>query len=65
MIGLKAYHLTSREEEKTVPKLKDFYIDIGAEDKETAEDLVYRGDLVVFDTDILEFGHGLLKGQGH
>ncbi len=34
VIGLKAYHLTSREEEKTVPKLKDFYIDIGAEDRE-------------------------------
>ena len=63
VIGLKAYHLTSREEEKTVPKLKDFYIDIGAEDKETAEDLVYRGDLVVFDTDILEFGHGFLKAK--
>ena len=63
VIGLEAYHLTSREEEKTVPKLKDFYIDIGAEDKETAEDLVYRGDLVVFDTDILEFGHGFLKAK--
>ena len=30
VIGLKAYHLTTAEEAKTVPKLREFYIDIGA-----------------------------------
>lgn len=30
IIGLKAYHLVSAEEEKKVPKLEDYYIDIGA-----------------------------------
>lgn len=29
VIGLKAYHLTTAEEAKTVPKLREFYIDIG------------------------------------
>ena len=33
VVGLKAYHLVSREEEKSVPKLDEFYIDIGARDR--------------------------------
>ena len=42
VIGLKAYHLTSREE---------------------ALRHVSPGDIVCFDTDILEFGHGFLKAK--
>ena len=44
VIGLKAYHLVSREEEKVVPKLETFYIDIGAKNKAKAEKLVSVGD---------------------
>ncbi|MBQ1974521.1 MAG: M42 family metallopeptidase, partial [Ruminococcus sp.] len=63
VIGLKAYHLTSTEEEKKVPKLKDFYIDIGAKDGEQAREYVSPGDVAVFDADIVEFGHGLIKAK--
>lgn len=63
VIGLKAYHLTSTEEEKKVPKLKDFYIDIGAKDGEEAREYVSPGDVAVFDADIVEFGHGLIKAK--
>lgn len=63
VIGLKAYHLTSAEEEKKVPKLKDFYIDIGAKDGEEAREYVSPGDVAVFDSDIVEFGHGLIKAK--
>lgn len=63
VIGLKAYHLTSPEEEKKVPKLKDFYLDIGAASREEAEALVCLGDVAVFDSDVVEFGHGLLKAK--
>lgn len=63
VIGLKAYHLTSAEEEKKVPKLKDFYIDIGAKDGDQARELVSPGDVAVFDSDIVEFGHGLIKAK--
>ncbi len=63
VIGLKAYHLVSREEEKSVPKLEDFYIDIGAKDKETAEHLVTLGAVGVFDSDAEEFGSGMLKAK--
>ncbi len=63
VIGLKAYHLTDAEEEKKVPKLREFYIDIGAKTAEEAEQLVSLGDVAVFDTDVLEFGKGLLKAK--
>lgn len=63
VIGLKAYHLTTAEEEKKVPKLKDLYIDIGARSGEEAKAHVTPGDVAVFDSDVLEFGHGLLKAK--
>ena len=44
VVGLKAYHLVSREEEKSVPKLDEFYIDIGARDRAGAEAQVALGD---------------------
>ncbi len=63
VIGLKAYHLVSDEEEKIVPKPEDFYIDIGAKDKEAAAALVHLGDCAVFDSDVVEFGSGFLKAK--
>ena len=63
IIGIKAYHLVSREEEKTVPKTDSLYIDIGATDKESAEKLVNLGDYAVFDSDWVEFGNGMVKAK--
>lgn len=63
VIGLKAYHLTSAEEEKNVPKLREFYIDIGAANGDDAKQHVSPGDIVVFDSDVVTFGHGLLKAK--
>lgn len=63
VIGLKAYHLTNADEEKKVPKLREFYIDIGANNAEEAEKLVSLGDVAVFDSDVLEFGTALLKAK--
>lgn len=63
IIGIKAYHLVSREEEKKVPKTDALYIDIGAKDKEDAEKLVDLGDYAVFDSDWVEFGDGLVKAK--
>lgn len=63
VIGLKAYHLVSREEEKVVPKLETFYIDIGAKNKAKAEKLVSVGDCGVFVSDCVEFGAGMLKAK--
>ncbi len=63
IIGLKAIHLTSPEERKRVPKLEEYYIDIGAADKESAEKLVNVGDCAVFVSDCVEFGDRMLKAK--
>lgn len=63
VIGLKAYHLVSEEEEKKVPKLEDLYIDIGARSREEAEALVEIGDYGVFSGECVEFGEGFLKAK--
>ena len=62
VIGLKAYHLVSAAEEKSIPKAKEFYIDIGAADKKEAEALVSLGDVAVFDSDPVCMG-GMLKAK--
>lgn len=63
VIGLKAYHLVSDEEEKVIPKPEEFYIDIGAKDKQSAGALVKLGDCAVFDSDVVAFGNGFLKAK--
>lgn len=63
VIGLKAYHLVSRDEEKNVPKLENYYIDIGAKNREEAEKQVNLGDVAVFSTHPELFGDGLLKAK--
>lgn len=62
-IGLKAYHLVSDEEEKSVPKFEDMYIDIGAKDRSDAESVAALGDLVAFESDAVEFGDGMFKAK--
>ena len=63
VIGAKAIHLQKREERNNVIKETDLYIDIGAEDKEQAEKYVSVGDYVVFDSNYIEFGDGLIKAK--
>lgn len=50
VIGIKAIHLLSSDEQKSVPKTKDLYIDIGADRRAQAEQYVNRGDYAVFDS---------------
>ena len=63
VIGLKAIHLTTPEERKRVPKLTDFYIDIGAKNKEEALAQVELGDVCTFVSETLEIGGGMLKAK--
>ena len=63
IIGIKAYHLVSKDEEKTVPKREEMYIDIGVKSKDEAKELVSLGDAGVFDDSVLEFGDGYLKAK--
>lgn len=63
VIGNKAVHLCSDDEEKTAPKLDKLYIDIGAENKEEAEKYVSIGDSVYFVSDFVEFGEDKIKAK--
>ncbi len=63
VIGLKAIHLTTEEERKATPPLKELCIDIGAGSREEAEKLAQIGDYAVFSDFMAEFGHGMLKAK--
>jgi len=63
VIGIKAYHHVSKEEEKSVPKRDELYIDIGAKSKDEAKELVSLADAGVFEDSVLEFGEGFLKAK--
>ncbi len=63
IIGLKAIHMTTAEEREKLPKLEDYYIDIGAKDKAAAEKLTELGDFAAFESDCVLFGNGLIKAK--
>lgn len=49
VVGRKAIHLLKEDEEKSVPAVKDLYIDLGASDGEAARALARVGDVAVLD----------------
>ena len=63
VIGIKAVHLTTAAERRTMPKTKNLYIDIGATSRAAAEKLVSLGDYGGFDSAVVEFGDGLIKAK--
>lgn len=63
VIGIKAVHLTTASERRTMPKTKELYIDIGAESRAAAQAMVQLGDYGVFDSAVVPFGDGLLKAK--
>lgn len=63
IIGLKAIHLTTKQERENVPKVKDLYIDIGAKDADDAKKYVNLGDYVAFDTEYEKLGEKTIKAK--
>lgn len=63
VVGNKPIHLTTKEERKSVPKLDQLYLDLGAENREEAEQLVSLGDVATFDPECMEFGNRMLKAK--
>ena len=63
IIGLKAIHLTTKEERKTAPKTEKLYIDIGAGSAEEAREMVSLGDYGSFVSQPDEFGSGCFKAK--
>ena len=63
IIGMKPIHLTTQEERKSLPKVKDLYIDIGASSREEAEALVEPGDYGCFAPGMTELQNGLVRSK--
>ena len=63
IIGIKAIHLTTDAERKSVPKESDLYIDIGAKNEEDAKKYVKLGDYVAFDTEFEYLGEKSIKAK--
>lgn len=63
VIGIKAVHLFTREEEKKVPAGDELYIDIGAASKEEAEKMVSVGTYGYFVCPPEHFGDGMMKAK--
>lgn len=63
VIGWKAIHLIDRKERKNAVKLKDLWIDIGAEDGEEARQRVSVGDVAVIRSDRLELANGRVAAR--
>lgn len=61
VIGMKPIHLTSEEEEESIPKRKELYIDIGARSKEEAEKKTFLGDYVNFSGAVTELQNGFVR----
>lgn len=63
IVGIKAIHLTKKEERSKPVKVEDLYIDIGASTKKAAEKYVSKGDYIYFDSVYTPFGAKCIKAK--
>jgi len=63
VIAQKSIHLQDREERERAVKMKNLYIDIGANDRKDAENYVSMGDYAAFASDPVLFGENRLKAK--
>jgi endoglucanase len=64
IIARKAIHLLTPEERKTVPEIKDLWIDIGASGREEASELVAIGDPVTLELGFRDLRNNLAAAPG-
>lgn len=63
VIASKPFHLKTKEEREKNIKLKDIYIDAGFKNRDEAQNFVYPGDYVCFDSDFVLFGESRVKAK--
>ena len=63
VIGIKAIHLQSKEDEKKAVPSKNLYIDIGVKNREEAEKIVPLGTPVAFKTKFEKISHSAYIGK--
>jgi len=64
VIARKAVHLMTPDERKTVPEMKDLWVDIGAADGDEARSLVAVGDPVTLELGLHDMRNGLACAAG-
>jgi endoglucanase len=64
IIARKAIHLLTPEERKTVPEIKDLWIDIGAANRDEASELVAIGDPVTLELGFRDLRNDLASAPG-
>jgi endoglucanase len=64
VVARKPIHLLTDDERKQVPKLKDLWLDIGANNKEEAAELVRVGDPVTLELGFTQIRGGLASSPG-
>ena len=60
IIGKKPIHLMDDEDRKKVPKIKDLWVDIGAKDKEEAEQIVSVGDPITVELEYRKLRNNMI-----
>ena len=63
VIGSKPIHQQDKDEREKITKVKNLYIDIGAESKDEAEKLAPLGEFISFDSEFLELGVDCIKAK--
>ncbi len=63
VIGSKPPHKMKESERKQILKFDNMFIDIGAKDREEAEEMVSVGDPIIIRQEFEELKNGLLKGK--
>ena len=56
VLGIKPIHLTDKGDEGNLPSTDKMYIDIGADSREEAEEVVSLGDVAVFNEEFITLG---------
>jgi tetrahedral aminopeptidase len=62
VIARKPIHLLDQDERKTVPKIRDLWIDIGSESEKETRDIVRVGDFVTPEPCVRELRNGRISG---
>jgi putative aminopeptidase FrvX len=63
VIGSKPIHQQDKDEREKITKVKNLYIDIGAESRDEAERLAPLGEFVSFDSEFIQFGRDSIKAK--
>ena len=63
VVGMRPPHLDKGDDKRSIPEMKDLFVDIGAEDEEDAKDAGVRvGDYIHYDRNLEEMENGMLTG---